>query len=486
MDFLRVIAALALPWLIGTLIVHYLAPSLEVGRRALVLGYGYLAGVLAITLLMRASDAIGFRLELVNLLSLLLPLSGVVALMAFQIGRPVGGRWLSKAYLELPMWQKILATALLSLAAMRLGGFWLEVYWRPLYPWDAFMHWATKARVWTDAQAILPFVDYDQWLALRGEAVFTDNHPDYPIMTPLLQTWMNLVLGRWDDALMNLPWPLLAFAGGLAYFAQARLAGVGPLTTAVFTYLLLSLPLLNLQIALAGYADIFLGFFYLAAVMAFYQWCSTRDYWQGILSFVFALGCLLIKNEGFFWLLTFLPGIAALLLPRRWFWLLAGLGILAVLAILAFLPTDIKVAGHTLEGLNLHFRTEALVPLLQSLFIFSNWHLLFWLAIALLLTGILKGYLTGSPWPPALFALAIVVATATSLLLILFLFTKFSGGAIRHTAAGRITLQIAPALCFFSMLLFQNLNTKSHIRLIASAHSPDQYRHSQLHPPTPR
>ncbi|MCO5763418.1 MAG: hypothetical protein NHG36_18265 [Chromatiaceae bacterium] len=242
MDFLRVIAALALPWLIGTLIVHYLAPSLEVGRRALVLGYGYLAGVLAITLLMRALDAIGFRLELVNLLSLLLPLSGVVALMAFQIGRPVGGRWLSKAYLELPMWQKILATALLSLAAMRLGGFWLEVYWRPLYPWDAFMHWATKARVWTDAQAILPFVDYDQWLALRGEAVFTDNHPDYPIMTPLLQTWMNLVLGRWDDALMNLPWPLLAFAGGLAFFAQARLAGVGPLTTAVFSYLLLSLP----------------------------------------------------------------------------------------------------------------------------------------------------------------------------------------------------------------------------------------------------
>lgn len=457
MDIVKVIIALALPWLVGSLLVHALVPRLEVGRRALVLGYGYLAGVLVVTLLMRGLNAVGFSLDLGNLLTLVIPLIVLGALLAYRSRQPLGGVWVSKAYLELPLWQKILTAVLLGLVAIRLGGFWLEVYWRPLYPWDAFMHWATKARVWTDAHAILPFVDYDQWLALRGEGVFTDNHPDYPITTPLLQTWMSLILGRWDDALMNLPWPMLALAGGLAFFGQARLAGVGPLGAAFFTYLLLSLPLLNLQIALAGYSDIFMGIYYLAAVMAFYQWCDTRVIWQGILFLVFALTCLLIKNEGFFWLLTFLPALAALLLPRRWFWLMAGLGILAVLAILVFLPTDIEVAGHTLERLNLEFRPAALVPLLQSLFIYSNWHLLFWLVLVLLVVRLLKGYFSGNKWSPALFSAAIVIAAATSLLFILFLFTKFSAGAIRQTAVGRITLHLAPTLLFFSLMLYQGL-----------------------------
>lgn len=461
MDFFRVIVALALPWLVGSLLIHALVPSLEVGRRALVLGYGYLAGVLVVTLLMRGLNAVGFSLDLVNLLSLVLPLIALGVLLAYRSRQPLGGVWLSKTYLELPLWQKTLAAVLLGLVAFRLGSFWLEVYWRPLYPWDAFMHWATKARVWTDAQAILPFVDYDQWLALRGEGVFTDNHPDYPIMTSLLQTWMNLILGRWDDALMNLPWPLLALAGGLAFFGHARLAGVGPLAAVFFAYLLLSLPLLNLQVALAGYADVFMSIFYLATVMAFYQWSRTREAWQGTLALVFGLSCLLIKNEGLFWLLALIPGLAALFLPRRWFWLTAVLGLLAVTMILAFLPPEVKVAGHTLARLNLHYRPDALLPLLQSLFVFSNWHLLFWLVATLLLAQVFDSSLTGRRWPNELFSLAMVLATAGVLLVTLFLFTKFSGGAIRHTAVGRITLQLAPAFLFLALILYRHLSNNT-------------------------
>ncbi len=456
MDFVRVIIALALPWLVGSLLIHALVPRLEVGRRALVLGYGYLAGLLVVTLLMRGLNAVGFSLDLVNLLSLVLPLIAFGMVLAYRNRQPWGGVWLSKAYLELPLWQKLLAAVLLGLVAFRLGGFWMEVYWRPLYPWDAFMHWATKARVWTDARAILPFVDYDQWLALRGEGVFTDNHPDYPIMTSLLQTWMNLILGHWDDALMNLPWPLLALAGGLALFGQARLAGVGPLAAVFFAYLLLSLPQLNLQLALAGYADIFMGIYYLGAVMAFYQWSRTREAWQGTLALVFGLSCLLIKNEGLFWLLALLPGLAALFLPRRWFWLTAALGLLVVTMVLAFFPSEVKVVGHTLARLNLDYRPDALFPLLQSLFIFSNWHLLFWLVATLLLAQVFDSYQNGRGWPNDLFSLAMVLATAGVLLGTLFLFTKFSGGAIRHTAVGRITLQLAPAFLFFALVLYRN------------------------------
>ena len=467
MDIVKVIIALALPWLVGSLLIHALVPRLEVGRRALVLGYGYLAGVLVVTLLMRGLNAVGFSLDLGNLLTLVIALIAIGAMQAYRSRQPLGGVWLSKAYLKLPLWQKIVTAVLLGLVAFRLGGFWLEVYWRPLYPWDAFMHWATKARVWTDAQAILPFVDYDQWLALRGEGVFTDNHPDYPITTPLLQTWMNLILGRWDDALMNLPWPLLALAGGLAFFGQARLAGVGPLAAVFFTYILLSLPLLNMQVALAGYADIFMGIFYLGAVMAFYLWSISREVWQGALALVFALSCLLIKNEGLFWLLVFAPGLVALFMPRRWFWLVAGLGLVAVMATLAFIPTNLEVAGHTLARLNLHYRADALIAFLQSLFVFANWHLLFWLTGGLLLTRLLTRFVAGpthpASWPNSLFAVGILLGTAFILLSVLFLFTNYSGGAIRHTAVTRISLQLVPSLTFFTMLLYKDLTSPSHI-----------------------
>lgn len=459
MDILRLIFALLLPWLVGVLLVNHLVPSLPSARRTLVLGYGYLVGILVVTLVMRGLDAVGLSLDLTPFILALLAAVGFAVALPRAVRRPLGGAWISQSSRDLPIWQQVLMAALLIALAVRLGGFWLEVYWRPLFSWDAFMHWATKARVWTDTQSIAPFVDNDHWLALRGAGVYTDHHPDYPITVPLLQTWMGLVLGRWDDALMNLPWVLLAGAGGLIFFAQARIAGVGPLTALVFSYLLLTLPLLNLQTLLAGYADIFQGLFFLAAAAAFYQWAQTRLKWQGILAFGLAVSGLLIKNEGFFWLLAFVPALAALLLPRRWFLLAVLIGIIGAILLINWFPPDLKVAGHTLAGLKLHYREQALLPLIESLFRFSNWHLLFWILGGLLLARIAATVLAGAPWSPPLFALGILLGTAFLLFLALFLSTNYAGGAVRHTAVNRINLHLVPALLFFAMLLYQELTT---------------------------
>ncbi len=90
------------------------------------------------------------------------------------------------------------------------------------------MHWATKARVWFEYNRIVPFVTKDAWLEMGGAGVFTDRHPDYPVTVPLLQVWMNLALGHWDESLMNLPWLLCLIALGSAFYGQLRVTRCRP------------------------------------------------------------------------------------------------------------------------------------------------------------------------------------------------------------------------------------------------------------------
>jgi hypothetical protein len=117
---------------------------------------------------------------------------------------------------------------LVAWLALRFALLGLAVTWQPLYPWDAWIQWATKARVWYELGRLAPFALPDAWFAANG-AVYFDSAPHYPSTMPLLQVWANLALGRWDDALMNWPWWQIAVAltlavyGGLCGSAHRRL-----------------------------------------------------------------------------------------------------------------------------------------------------------------------------------------------------------------------------------------------------------------------
>ncbi len=48
----------------------------------------------------------------------------------------------------------------------------LDVLWQPLYPWDAWTQWATKARVWYELGRIVPFANADDMVRGRRRRVF--------------------------------------------------------------------------------------------------------------------------------------------------------------------------------------------------------------------------------------------------------------------------------------------------------------------------
>jgi hypothetical protein len=455
MEAISITTALVLPWLLGAVWVRPAVAGARPGRWALMLGYGYLLGSIGFTVLMRAVDALGLPLSFANL-----ALAGAAAVLLGLFvnlragpGAAIRGGQAGPALGDLPAWQKVLFVGLLALIAVRLGGLALEVLWRPLFPWDASMHWATKAKVWLEAGEIAPFVDYDRWLE-STERVYTDRHPGYPVTVPLLQLWVNTALGRWDDSLMNLPWVLCAAALGLAFFGQARLAGGGPLLALVFVYFLLSMPMLNTQVALAGYADPFIGACYGAAVMAFYQWTRAGDRGQGILALAMTLSCPLIKNEGLFWAATLALGWLAVVLPPRRLAVAALVGVLLAPLALLLVPDDLRIAGNTLEGLGgLRFRAEAMLPILKSLFVLDSWHLLWYLIAALIPLGLA----VLRPWRGSYLGIGVALGTAFALFLTLFIFTAYAGTTAGFTSVSRINLHLAPAFVFLAALLARDL-----------------------------
>ena len=158
---------------------------------------------------------------------------------------------------------------------------------------------------------LVPFVDAQRWLADVSASVYTLEAWTYPKTVPLLALWPTLAFGAWNETAANLPWIGCVLALGLGFYEQARQWGASALTALIFTWLLLSLPLLNTHVALAGYADLWMAAVFSLAVIAFLQWARDGDRRQGLLAALLALACPLIKHEGAVWLLLFPPMLLA-------------------------------------------------------------------------------------------------------------------------------------------------------------------------------
>lgn len=421
-------------------------------RRSLLTGYSLLLGMLLVTLLMRLLSLLGvpFSLNNVGLAALALLLAGLLAPSSWRTpawpqatpAAPGPGRW-----------QYTLIALLVALIAARLLALGIEAGTRPVWAWDARQHWAKQAKVFFELSGTAPYVSLEKWLTMGDRGVYTNLHPDYPIATPLLQAWVGTALGEWHDSLVNLPWIVMFAALGLIFYGQARAAGLDAVTACAGTYMVLSLPYLNIHVALAGYADLLLSTCFAGAVAALALWSASRNQGHAILAGLCGLSCLLVKNEGFYWMLSLLPGfiVAVLGLKRS---LATGAALLVGLVItLWILPGDLVIAGHTLDDTALGYRPDAWGPLVKSFFLHDNWHFLAWLFVAAVLLMPLVG-------PHRFTRLAPVAASllcTIGLYLALYLLTRHAAGAVGFTSLNRVALHLAPAAGFFVLLVFAAL-----------------------------
>ncbi len=468
MEEWRIGLALGLPWLAGALWLRALWRDAPAGIWPLVLGYGGVLGLLAATVLLRVQAAVGLPLSFAGpiLMMALLALSGGgLAWRRIAPSNPFfvhGGGGLKTRV----RWSQVLFVLLLFWLGWRLASLAQEIWWRPLYPWDAWTTWMVRPRAWSEWHRLVPFVDPQRWLADTDELVYTIDAWTYPYTVPLLALWPTLASGAWNETAANLPWLGAALALGLGFYGQARLWGVSPLTALIFTWLLLSLPLLDSHVALAGYADLWLATVFGLAAIAFFHWARDGDRRQGALALLLALACPSIKLEGTVWLLLFLPALLAARLRGRWLLALTGLGL--ALGLGWWLAGGL---GFTIPGLGVFRLTPALIqvpylgrfalgyrggwdPVVMNFLLLANWHLLGYLMLLAAGVATVSVFRRGAArWQRA--ELVFVVTSLLALFLLFFL-TDAQRWAEQYTSINRVFLEFVPAFLFWVLTVFQS------------------------------
>ena len=353
-------------------------PYATPGRQCIATAYGVLFGVIAISVIMRIQSSVD---QPFSLLWIYAPLTTLTLLTAVlprspRPGLPAQGATLSRL-------QKGFWLLCLGLIALRLASFGLEACLRPLYAWDAKQHWAKQAKVFYEFGSIVPFVNPESWLRQGGEGVFANMHPEYPVTMPLLQVWTAMAMGEWREDRVGLLWPVIACLIALVVYGQARAARVSSPIAAAGAYFIISLPYLGIQSALVGYSDLPLALVMLASFAAFANWSRSRERWQAVLALATLMVAPLIKQEGYVWPLTMAAGALLVWVGLRRGLIVVVAGLTAVLASLTLLPEGLGLADRALGDMNFGFRPDAVDPVIRSLFVHDNWHLLGYLAVLL-------------------------------------------------------------------------------------------------------
>jgi hypothetical protein len=447
-EYLTLAAGLLLPWALGIallLVARDPATPLDApGECAWIAGAGYLAGAISLTLWMRLLSLAGIAF---GIASIAFPLVAIAAALVYAAVRRAGGTGIAaplRRALVAPLSEgiaRVLWWLAIGWIALRFALLGLEIASRPLFPWEAWIGWATKARVWFELERITPFADADAWFAAGG-SVFFDAAPGNPATLPLLQVWACIALGRWDDALMN--WPWLQFAVALAllvYGGLRRLDATAP-QALVASYFVTSLPLANAHVALAGYADLPLAVSFAAAALALLKWGAKDTARDAVLAVLFAACCPLVKPSGAVWALALLPGAVVVLAPRRGLRIVAFAAAVVVSTLTVLAQTRFVIAGHSLR---IDF-APSWGAFADSAFLLGNWHLLWYgtIGVAALAARQLLA--------PGMRPLTTITAAALLVVAVVFAFPGIGQRIGEAPGIDRTMLQAAPLLIAFIVL----------------------------------
>ncbi len=460
MGWFGVCLAIVLPWLAGVVALKQAWRGNATGTWPLVLGYGYLLGLFAAALMLYLTAPLGLR---AGAWLTMLVFVGAIWLGLWRIRRsPLAGAVRQSP--PLPRWQSVVVVLLLCWLAVRVIGLALEVWWQPLFPWDAWTTWSVRARLWSETGQLLPFVSAADWLNDTSGQAHTLNAWTYPKAVSLFALWPTLVYGEWNETAANLPWLGCFIALGLGFYGQARTWGATPLTSTVFLWLLLSLPLLNAHVALAGYADLWLAATFGLSAIACVQWSRTGDRRQGVLALVLALCCPFIKLEGTVWIVLLIAALLAARLSGRWPILLLGAAIGSVILVIITGGATFMLPGFGRFELTASLIQVPLIgrfelgfhdswrPMLNTLFIDGNWHLFAYALMAASFYGMFRVF--GAKDVGWLRAELTLVLGSLLMLFVLFFFTDAYRWAVQSTSSARLMLHFMPLYVFYLLSLW--------------------------------
>lgn len=442
MDIVALLLALLLPYALGkSLLAACLRDGREWREPGLVPWFGgaaWIVGAFALTLVMRADAMLGIRF---GPWSVALPALAIIAAASVVAWRRNGDGWrdairaMGEGLLarDLSRAARFAWFALLAWLALRAGMLLLEVANRPIYAWDAWSAWATKAKVYFAQGTIVPFVDAARWADPASQAWY-DAAPGEPATLPLLQAWVAIAIGAFDDARVTLPWWLAFVALMLVVYGETRRRGLAPLASLVAAWFAGSMPLLGTQVALAGYADLPLAAAFTLGTLAGLRAMRTRAPIDVVAAVAALAAVVMTKSAAWAWIVVALPGFAAAAAGPAWTRRIAIAIPVAVIAVVAVAArfTDLAIGPVSL----------AFDPMFAALgadgLLLANWHLL-----ALGIVGTVA-FAWRRLLGPELAPLTLVVAAGTGWIALLAAFPSLRQWGADGLGLNRAVLVIAP------------------------------------------
>jgi hypothetical protein len=244
---------------------------------------------------------------------------------------------------------------------------------------------------------------------------------------------------------MNIPWWMLAVAFTTAIYGALRRFDFGPLAALAGAAVVATLPILDMHVALAGYADLPMAAYFTLAALALLFALERRDRGDALVALLFAAACPTIKQPGIAWLATLAVPLVVALIPRFGVKLvLAGFAVaLAVLLVLA--QTSASVLGYRLH---LDF-APPWSGLADSLFLLGTWNILWYGVVAAAAIGV-------RDWTaPRIAPLTMLVAAGVLFLFFVFAFTNARAWVDTQTTVNRAILHLAPLVVVWAMLVFR-------------------------------
>ena len=449
------VAALALPTILGFLVISVvLRNDTESGfsmrlSLAYPLGMGLLTMQMFLLALMRVPLRLGYVaslivIEIVGLFLLIRKKKiGITRMPSFGIFNEIASadvRW-SK---------KILVIVLTAIVVVKIGSIFVETYLRPIFAWDSFANWSAGAKAFYYSHSLLLDTAPQDFF---GKGIL-DRNANYPPHNPLMQVWMGLWIGHFDEVLVKFWSPVYLLAMSLYLYAvmareTSRLIALSMLV------LFLSSPLISVH-AIEAYSDVPLSVYLLFSLIMFlFAMRGEHEYWA--LIGLYSAEALFTKDEAPFFVIPLILAAIIFYWQNRKQGLIPRKAVVALFAgLLLAVPWFIFKFTHHLgfgaDYIRLKWTVQPQVAwrVVMMLLSFRNFNV-FFLIFPLLLM------LTWRQSKEFIFLLGPMLCYALFFMLVYTLTEFYAGGLMFNTAVFRNIMSYYPIVCLLTSLLIKDI-----------------------------
>lgn len=327
----------------------------------------------------------------------------------------------------------------------------LQAATKPPVAYDAMVIWSLRAKILLRDGRVDFNPDSYYFLA-------SPHYQAYPWHVSLSEYWLRQVGG--NEVAVNFI-PLAYFLGIIFILYNALIGHIGKLRALIMVLICASLPLIFYH-SFNTYADLILAYYVTVAGVLLMKWLKKKDSQLLILSAFFIGWSFFVKNEGIFYIFSWLVAMGVTLSLRHYkvSWptirnTLAAL-VLPLVGWLVFkflFKLDISDTP-----LSFQWHGDVLRSFIYTLFIYNSWNIWWFIFGLTIITRWMVIWKEKQWWPLWTFFIVSFGSFA-----VLYFFTQRSEHALNFTAIGRTLIPLLPLSVILVGLAFRNSKASQEI-----------------------